>query len=69
MNGTSLPTNVNSTLDAIADAIANANVDALVNSTSLNNEQVVRQEPTALPHENNVKTTDAEPAIPYPQNG
>lgn len=82
MNGISLPpntdldtnANVNANTNAISMNIytitipsANGDADANVNE-QLNNEQVVRQEPTAPQLDNN-KTTDAEPAMPYPQNG
>lgn len=66
MNGTSLPLNTDSTVNANVNVSSNA--DANANPASLNNDQVVRQEANAPPLENN-KTTDAEPASPYPQNG
>lgn len=64
MNGITLPSNTNS--EPNTNVIPNA--ESNVNLTSLNNEQVVHQEQTVLPLDN-FKSTDAEPAIPYPQNG
>lgn len=37
-------------------------------SNILNNEQVVRPQPI-VPAFDDAKTTDAEPALPYPENG
>lgn len=58
----------------------NSNANALYRNfdtsttTSPNNEQVVspqqqQQQQPSVPSLETIKTTDAEPAIPYPQNG
>lgn len=69
MDAISHPTtnqNPNSNVNAL-----HRNFDTSTTETSINNEQVVRpqQLQPSAPSLETIKTTDAEPAIPYPQNG
>lgn len=60
-------TNQNQNQNSNANAL-HRNVDTST-TTSENNEQVVRPQQPSAPSLETIKTTDAEPAIPYPQNG
>lgn len=65
INAISHPTNQNSNSNANA---LHQNLDAST-TTSVNTEQVVRPQQPSAPQLEDIKTTDAVPAIPYPQNG
>lgn len=60
----SIPTITNT----IPNTNVNVNMIASISATLSNNEQVVLPQPSA-PELEDGKNTDAEPTVPYPQNG